>query len=410
MRILCQLKAIMFYLMDLVVPKNKNYWMFPCHYIQTDTFKDNPRAVFEHIKQSSEIKKIIVFRGDDFKNNIDSAVNIEIVRHGTLKFFILLSRAAVVFLANSISLDYSFRFKDAGFSILRISGKRRLIINLWHGIPLKGLSHTANPAVAKWTDRVKYRIMERRTYGGLIASSEVDGHAMAASFYPLNFRQIWITGLPRNDFLLQNESDLPKYQRETIEKLKKIKKDHRLVVYAPTYRQVNATNIAKYYQFSESEIGALKNLLEKHNAILGYRPHYFKNTDAYFNIDNYIDNRLIFDLSVKVIDDFAPVARLLDFLITDYSSVYMDCVYLDKSVIGFVYDLDSYLKQQNGLLYPYSLAFPGPACKSFDALLKELEKALNCPEHDYKHVKRMFYSNVDCDNCKRVVEMIKTLQ
>ena len=43
----------------------------------------------------------------------------------------------------------------------------------------------------------------------MISSSKVDTLAMTAAFYPLTFHQIWNTGLPRNDFILRDEDQLP---------------------------------------------------------------------------------------------------------------------------------------------------------------------------------------------------------
>lgn len=402
-------KKILFYLLDKIIRKDDSYWMFSCHYIQINTFKDNQRALFEYIKKKPEIKKIIVYRGEVFKDNIEGAVNTEVVQHGTVRFFYLLTKSKVVFLSNSISLDYSFRFENGGFSLLKIKGRRRLIVNLWHSISLKSIFYTANQKVSEQLDRVVYRRKERSSYTGLISSSNIDSYAMAASFYPLSYDRMWITGLPRNDFLLMPEKDLPNYTKESLKQLQKRRNGKKLIVYAPTYRQVDAVKEAKYYQFNDSEVLALKKLLEQNNAILGYRPHYFENSKEYFNLSEYIDDELIIDLSVREIDDFAIIARELDVLITDYSSVFMDALYLDKPVLGFTYDLESYMSQQDGLLYDLKQIFPGPTYGNFDELLDGLEQLLVSGNNfDSSHVKTMFFKYIDDNNSERVVQEVSS--
>lgn len=399
-------KKTIFLFLDVLLKKREDYWIIPCHYIQTETLKDNPRAIFEHIKNDPEIKKIIVFRGKKLDSNISPSLNTEIVKQGTSKFFYLLAKSKVVFLSNSISLDYSFRYGEGKFSILKISSKKRVVVNLWHGIPFKGLFYTANQNVRAQHDRFKYRIKERAGYAGLIASSNIDSYAMAASFYPLSYDKVWTTGLPRNDFLKMPDSKLPSYLKNHVEKIKKIKGDKKLIVYAPTYRQKTAKE--KFYNFSEEEINLLKKLLKDNNAILGFRPHYFVSDESKCRLHASIDNEVFYDFSLNCYEEFSPIAREFDILITDYSSVFMDALYLDKPTIGFMYDYDSYTKEHDGLLYTIEQAFPGTATKKFGDLLSTLEETLKSSSTSkYESQKRLFYKYIDDSNSSRVVEQVK---
>lgn len=176
-------------------------------------------------------------------------------------------------------MDYSLRWGRKGFAVLKLNTKRRVVVNLWHGVALKRLLYAANQNTLQHTDRVAYRTQERKHYAGLIASSDIDSYAMAAMFYPLNYQQIWLTGLPRNDFLTQAEELLPRYIQDSLKQIQHIKQGKKLIVYAPTYRQTSVSETAYYYQFTQTEIDALKQLLREQNAVLGYRPHYFKNAE-----------------------------------------------------------------------------------------------------------------------------------
>jgi len=395
---------------DAVVPKRDDYWAFPTHHINTTSFIENSRALFESLKERTDLKKIIFYRGESPSFEITDASNYTIVKYGTLKSFLLLARCGVVIVSHSVAMDFSLRWDQKRFSTIKLNLKKRMIVNLWHGIAIKRLLAAANPATRIHTDRNKYRQKERRFYSGLIASSDFDSYAMAAMFYPLSYSQIWITGLPRNDFLLMDESKLPAYIRESTTKLKEIKAGRKLVLYAPTYRQTSVSASARYYQFNSDEVLALKQLLRQHDAILGYRPHYFKNSSTYFNLSDFIDGTLIFDMSVQVVPELSALARECDVLVTDYSSVYLETLYLDKPAISFAYDLDDYKKEQDGLLYDLETVFAGPVCRTFPEVLKELAVSLsknggrNTERAEF--VKKIFFKFRDVNNSQRVVDRI----
>lgn len=398
-------------LFDYLTPKKNNYWAFSTHHINTERFIENQRALFEHVKKDPSIRKIIFYRGSKPDFQIEDGLNYEIIRYGSLRSFLLLSKCKVVLLTHSIAMDFSLRWGAGRFTIIKLAMRKRVVVNLWHGIPLKRLLYAANDDALRHTDRVKYRTEERKNYRGLVSSSAIDSYAMAAMFYPLNYRQIWITGLPRNDFLTQEKSQLPKYIAESLNIIAEKKNNKRLIIYAPTYRQVKLSRESHYYQFSTEEINELKKLLKRSNSILGYRPHYFKNSEQYFNMDQYIDNEFIIDMSQKTIPEFSAIARELDLLITDYSSVYMEALYLNKPMLCFGYDIEHYKKNEDGLLYDMNLAFPGKISTSFQNLLKNIEETIHKTPIEIKNEQavahQLFFEHKDNLNSQRVKEKIE---
>lgn len=400
-------------LFDWLLPKRADYWAFSTHHLHTGRFIENQRALFEQVKTDASIRKLVFYRGEPDDWKIEGAVNYQAVEHGTWRAFWLLARCKVLLLTHSISMDFSLRWPDGRFAVLKLNCKKRIVVNLWHGVALKRLLTTANTATQQHTERVPYRTQERRHYAGLITSSDVDSYAMAAMFYPLNYQQVWLTGLPRNDFLTQPESQLPRYIADSLQHLRNIRQDKKLIVYAPTYRQTSVSDSAWYYQFSMDEITALKEFLQANNAILGYRPHYFKNSHSFFNLDQFVDNELIFDLSQAVIPEYSALARELDVLVTDYSSVYMEALYLSKPVLCFGYDIEHYRSQQDGLLYDMDLAFPGPVIQQFADLLPAIAQRLQASteqtQAEQATARRMFFKYNDACNSQRVVEKIKAL-
>lgn len=401
----------LFQVIDFFYPKKTSYWGFSVHHIKSDQFIENARAVFEEVKSDKSIKKIIFTRDNTIDFGIEDAENAIIVKLMTLRGLMLMLKCKVVFVTHSISMDFSYRFGSSQFSVLKLNMNKRVVVNLWHGIPLKKLYALWNPDVRKRLDRVKYRHFERKHYAGLITSSQIDSYAMATMFYPIKYENIWVTGLPRNDFLIKDKADLPNYLRTQLETIKTLKGGKKLVTYAPTYRQTSAVSDASYYQFTDSEVEALKLVLEKHNAILGFRMHYFRNNDNLFNLEKYVDNKTIFDLGHKSFPEISQIIRESDLIISDYSSVFIEALFVNKPVIGFAYDLDSYRDNQDGLLYDMDIAFPGPVVKEFDNLIEMIDGELTTNsqiESDkYKVIRKFYYEYTDAKNSIRVINEVK---
>lgn len=404
----------LFRIFDFFMVKNDNCWAFCVHHIKSHQFIENQRAMFEEVKQDEHIQKII-FTRDDFKDfNLENYTNTTIVKIHSLKGLYLLSQCRVIFLTHSISMDLSIRYGNKLFSIIKPRLSNRFIINLWHGIPLKRLLALTNENVQKITNRVSYNRKERAIYTGLIASSDIDSYAMASMFYPIQYKNIWLTGLPRNDFLLKPKEELPTYILQDIEKLEKIKQDKKLILYAPTYRQSHVLEDCEYYQFTLDEIEKLRNLLIQNNAILGFRMHYFRNSNSLFNLEDYIDNEIFFDLGHNTINEISAAIRCSDIVITDYSSVYIDALYINKPVFSFAYDLENYKNNQDGVLYDLELAFPSKVVTQFENLLLELKEEFNSNKQInseiYIHTRRMFFKYLDTFNASRVIKRIKKIQ
>jgi len=397
-------------LLDMIIPKNRNYWGFSVHHIKSDQFIENARAVFEVIKSNKNIKKIVFNRTNNANFDIDAGENVCIIKLKSLQGIRLILKCKVLFVTHSIAMDYSFRWGEKYFSVLKLNMRKRLVINLWHGISIKRLYALSNPLVHQQVDRVKFRRQERKHYAGLIASSSIDAYAMATMFYPIKYKHLWITGLPSNDFLMQDFDSLPTYLQNQITRMRQIKNGKKLITYAPTYRQTKVVDNSFYYQFSDKEITQLKKMLYHHNAILGFRMHYFRNDSNLFNLEKYIDDEVIFDLGHKSLSEIAPVIRESDVIITDYSSVYFDAMYINKPVFCFAYDLEHYRKYQDGLLYNLELVFPGPVVYDSDTLIEKIDEELTQPrqvkKEDYQKIRKLFFDFEDARNAERVVRKV----
>ena len=70
--------------------------------------------------------------------------------------------------------------------------------------------------------------------------------------------------------------------------------------------------------------------------------------------------------NINVIDnksDMYPLFRHSDVLITDYSSIFFDYLLLDRPIIHFAADLDSYRFRDRGFSYRFEDAVRAGVCK-----------------------------------------------
>lgn len=51
-----------------------------------------------------------------------------------------------------------------------------------------------------------------------------------------------------------------------------------------------------------------------------------------------------------------------DLLITDYSSIYLDYLLLDRPIVFFAYDLEHYVERDRALYFTYESMTPGARC------------------------------------------------
>ncbi|MFZ6695162.1 CDP-glycerol glycerophosphotransferase family protein [Stenotrophomonas acidaminiphila] len=395
--------------LDWVLPKRSERWAFFDHPLKRGQFIENARAVYEQVRDDPRVQIRIFVRGGHRPRGIEESARVRVVALDTLAGLLELARCGVLLLTNSTALDMSLAWRDGGHGAPRPALRRRLVVNLWHGIPLKRLFALANPSQRRHGDRDRFRRRERRFYTGLVASSEVDANAMAAIFHPIPPANVWVTGLPRTDFLRMPEAELPATLRTELARVRALRRGRRLLLYAPTYRDASAAG-DRDYAFSDAEVARLKHLLRRHDAVLGFRGHYVAAARAEPGLARHADGDAIVDLGHADFHEIAPLLRESSLVLTDYSSVYIDALCLDLPVIGFAHDLDDYRQRQNGLLYDLDLAFPGPVTTTFDALLDALEARLAAPrfapDERYRNARRLFFRHDDACNARRLVERI----
>ncbi|HTM94795.1 MAG TPA: CDP-glycerol glycerophosphotransferase family protein [Croceibacterium sp.] len=381
-------------LADCFVPKRRDLWVFPTYFIGPATFRDNARAVFEDVAADPAIRKVVFTRGLPV---LVEGTNVEIVPMGSWKAAWRLMRAGTVFVQHSLWLDYAKSKLQIAFRC----GRR--IVNLWHGIPIKDISHGNTGIHSR-------RGLREMGWYALPCSSEADRAHMQRAFHRTPTANFWVTGLPRDDVLLA--TNLPADQQADLESLRRIKAGRRLVLYAPTYRETQAG--ATYYEFGDGEIAALQALCREHDAVFGVRYHSYRRPPGYRRL---MEHGGALDLSAEAFGDMRVLARETDVMVTDYSSVFLDALYLGRRCLCFAYDRGHYEATQRGLFYPLEDLFGSDLTEDFAGLLRRLEQALSgdaasgeAMHARYATLQPLFFAHRDGRNAERLVARLRGSQ
>lgn len=371
---------------DMKSKVDMNYWAFPvCAY--EHNLAGNDRAVFEEVKNNPDIKKIILIRSKEI--NL-SGVNVEIIPLESILGQEYLLKCGIIFIKHTPAIN----------TIYPLDSKKHKFINLWHGIPLKRIG----VASIDQQNQIKETSIEHSKYHSVIASSSIDRMAMASAFYPLTYNDIWVTGLPRNDFILKDNSLLPSDFQDELKEVNKLIKDKKFILYAPTFKNTQEDG---YYKFTATEKEILHNYLKEHNIIMGIREHMADNTNSYIKA---LEGEYIINMDSGNFPNIEVLYRKADLLITDYSSCFIDFMLTGKPIISFAYDYKRYSEQERGLFYDLEFVFAGKICYDFDTLIVEIKrltssKDINIDEN-YKFKQKIFFDYIDSNNSKRLVRKL----
>lgn len=152
-------------------------------------------------------------------------------------------------------------------------------------------------------------------------------------------------GLPRNDYLVKNGNDL-QLKHRLLAKLD-IPVDYRTVLFAPTHRE-GAERNKQFISEVLEEMRLIDDRLGADRIILLFRPHYFEEgvRERITTLKN------IRYVGYDVWRDPRDLMILSSALITDYSSIFVDYLLLEKPIVFRIGDLEEYEKYR-GLVLEY---------------------------------------------------------
>lgn len=223
-----------------------------------------------------------------------------------------------------------------------------------------------------------------------------------------------ITGNPRTDTLLLEDG------KGNLEKLLGISLENKKVIFnMPTFHVHENTNVAsgsrklndsiKIENFDYEEFNKF---LDENNMICISKVHHGEErTITSKTKDRKLDNMIFIsneDLD-KVNLDLYEILNAGDILITDYSSIYGDFLFMDKPTIFVNTDIDIYEKERGIVLQPYDFWAAGPKVNSQVELSKEIINCINDTNYYKKErntIRDIFYYQKDSKSSERVWDSI----
>lgn len=336
-------------LKHLVREKTDPYvWIFSS--VDNCYYNYNSRYLFEYVKDHlTEVTPYFVINDPERRRKLSE-------KYGE-KYFIEAESAAGI----RKVLGAGVWFTSAGLPVYGTRLKKnRLIINLWHGVPLKKIA-LLDPNLGKKA-RIYFSKLFSENYSCILTTSRTLVPIMAQSFdVPEKIVKVW--GQPRNDGLFGKldrnawidriYGELPEYNKT--------------VLYAPTFRDYGRVQL---FPFEDFDNGKLKEFLEEHKILLFIRTHIEEKECA--NI--YLSDRVRY-LGNHEAEDVTGFMNAFDCLITDYSSIYVDYLLTDRPIVFLPYDKDVYLDER-GMNFDYDDVTPGPKPETMEEFLKCLEQCL----------------------------------
>lgn len=232
---------------------------------------------------------------------------------------------------------------------------KNMVVQLWHA---PGASKKFGGSVDIKSRKILSKISQNTDY--LIVTSDKIKQYYSEAFQIPRYK-IKALGLPRMDYYFEDH-DLDKLKRDFCKKYN-VSSDKKIILYAPTFRDNEKYN--NIFNFLD---------LEKFNNVLG--DEYILALRLHPKIKNFSNEDISSNFQYIDVSDFENEQELMlisDMLITDYSSIMIEYAILNKPILFFTYDLDSYLNNERGFYYDFKTTVPGPIIYTSDDLIKIID-------------------------------------
>lgn len=361
---------------SVIKNKNQDYLSYYAEYYETldvnnqivlfesflaSTVSGNPYAILSHmLKGDYDFTYVVAIKEDTIiPESLKFNKNIIFINRDSDAYLRYLCRAK--YLINNVSFPYYFTRKEG-----------QVYLNTWHGTPMKTLGKDIKNPFQDHANVARNFLQATHIISQNRKTSEVllDRYDVKNMFSG----KIAETGYPRVDLSLNLNDE----QKCSIARSLGIELDKPIVLYAPTWRGTSESKVFDKDKLKKD----LVYLADKKYQIVFRGHHLAESLLSDINLPNII-------VAPKTIDT-NELLGITDVLITDYSSILFDFLLLDKPIISYIYDFDSY-KEERGMYFD-TTDILGEVCKN----IKQVKEAINTL-YTSKN------SNIDSDQIKKYV-------
>ncbi|MCL1798411.1 MAG: iron-containing alcohol dehydrogenase [Eggerthellaceae bacterium] len=302
-----------------------------------DSYKCNPKALYEQMLKDDKyagFKFVWSFKQPLEFKHLEKNQNTRIVKKGSYAYL-------------KACAQTTYFISNAGFPEYIKPRKHQSLIYTRHDKPLKRIGCDFSDkynGVKTRKQMIKIYSKSGKRLTKLLSPSPAFTDIMAST-YNLNYQKKKVamveTGYPRNDFLFTHTQKdvLQTKMRLNIPLHKKV------VLYAPTWRSYNRQGSGKRVFDSHLDLAKLHKALGEEYILL-LRVHHQEL--------NPIDFTSLYDsiFDVSGISDVNELYIVSDLMISDYSGAIFDYANLRRPIILYMYDLEKYESDGNGLYFP----------------------------------------------------------
>lgn len=343
------------YFIGKFIPKNQQVWCFGA---PRERFVDNSKYMFLYVNKHYPKIKCYWITSDPVLNQELTAQGFLVLNRHSLKGMWAILTAKVVFYSCFIS-EVSFWLTSGATAV-----------NLWHGLPLKKIEFDIKNGEfsKKYSNQFSFHKLGWLLFNPISFRRPDMMFSPAPVFTPIfkrafrvNTGEIVISGSPRTDIFFDHS--LPKEYLNTYPDIILAKENARKTfLYMPTFRDVGDD----FFASAKFDFDLLEHKMSELNAIFYIKVHPNAGLDS-FTLDKYKNIKVI-----PAAADPYPLMNYVDVLITDYSSIYIDFLLLNKPIIFFAFDLQHYLASCRDMYFEYQEVTPGQLVENFADLLHAL--------------------------------------
>lgn len=364
-------------------------------YVKGMDFSDNARALFEYLLNKGYNQKYelvwLVKNPKEFIRYKDVCNVSFIAFEGSVsadkkerdKYYYALCLAKYLF------------FTDA-YGFARNCRADQVRVQLWHGCGFK--------------TRLNFTRCEKR-YEYMTVTSELYAN-IHAKVFGLRDEQMLVTGCAKEDWLFQ--------AKEEWKKLLDIPEAKKYIFWLPTYRfseekfnkpkdgSLNE-NTGLPLLYSNTELAAVNQRLSDNDIVLIIKIHPFQDKNAvkcqgYSNIV-VVDNESLIEKDIQI----NQLLGYADALISDYSSVAVDYILLDRPMAFAVEDAEEYKNSRGFVFDNISEWLPGKtlfSCKDMCGFIQNIAEDLDAEREKRGKLLKLMHHYPTGSSCRRMVEAL----
>lgn len=369
-------------------PRNNNLWVIGSY---KWLFVDNSKYFFYEAVNNFDIKVYWISENEKTIENIKSQGYENIIYKWSFKGIYLCLRAGTYFVSNTID--------DISYSL---SGNAKYV-NLWHGLPIKKIEFDIKEGAIKniynKTFFSKTFYPQKYVRPDLFVSCSSYFTDLFCSAFRIQRDQCLEVGSPRTDHFFLTKEELELFLQDKLTNserdfLSRINMYKKVYVYMPTFRDYSSISIIESGMFNLDKLNAC---MKDKDSVFIFKLHpnekigdyiHKKYSNIIFCIDGY---------------DMYTVLPYTDVLITDYSSIFFDYLLLEKEIILYPFDIDSYLKYSREMYIDYYDTIEGnKVAYTFEQLIESFKSE----KMDNSSLKDKYWGNYEGKSSLRIINYL----